>query len=188
MKDSELIKLKKMLEEEKKKREEINDLLDNQVVQRYLELTEEEKVKFDLSDDWLILEELLKSFKIKETNEILVCTNTFYDIGLLYSINRESCLSPTYYDNKLATLRTYVNIEDGTVITDKLFDIEDIKTSVTELSSIVLNPYNSSYNYNGYDEVRQQFFLEAIKSNQSNAKKLILSKYPKMGIKKRTRS
>ena len=44
----------------------------------------------------------------------------------------------------------------------------------------ILNPYNSSKNQNGYEEVRKDFFETAITKGQTSAKKLILSKYPLM--------
>jgi len=49
-----------------------------------------------------------------------------------------------------------------------------------EKNNIVLNPYNSENNENGYAEVREKFFIAAIEKGQGKAKKLILEQYPRM--------
>lgn len=53
-------------------------------------------------------------------------------------------------------------------------------TSELRQKYTILNPYNSSKNQNGYEEVRKDFFETAITKGQPSAKKLILSKYPLM--------
>ena len=53
-------------------------------------------------------------------------------------------------------------------------------TSELRKKYTILNPYNSSKNQNGYEEVRKDFFETAITKGQTSAKKLILSKYPLM--------
>ena len=49
-----------------------------------------------------------------------------------------------------------------------------------ENENIILNPYNTSNNRNGYDEVKYDFFETALKNGQAKAKKLVLSKYPRI--------
>ena len=55
-----------------------------------------------------------------------------------------------------------------------------VLTSELRQKYTILNPYNSSKNQNGYEEVRKNFFETAITKGQTSAKKLILSKYPLM--------
>lgn len=55
-----------------------------------------------------------------------------------------------------------------------------VLTSELRQKYTILNPYNSSKNQNGYEEVRKDFFETAITKGQTSAKKLILSKYPLM--------
>lgn len=55
-----------------------------------------------------------------------------------------------------------------------------VLTSELRKKYTILNPYNSSKNQNGYEEVRKDFFETAITKGQTSAKKLILSKYPLM--------
>lgn len=49
-----------------------------------------------------------------------------------------------------------------------------------EEKNIVLNPYNSAKNKNGYEEVREKFFMTAIEKGQGKAKKLILTQYSRI--------
>lgn len=59
-------------------------------------------------------------------------------------------------------------------------NVEEDLISTFESERLVLNPYNTSKNSNGYDEVRLDFFETAIKDSQAKARKLVLSKYPKI--------
>lgn len=45
---------------------------------------------------------------------------------------------------------------------------------------IILNPYNSSKNNNGFEEVQKDFFTTAIEKGQTKAKQLLLNKYLQM--------
>ena len=45
---------------------------------------------------------------------------------------------------------------------------------------IILNPYNSSKNNNGFNEIQKDFFITAIEKGQPKAKQLVLDKYPRM--------
>ena len=135
-------------------------------------------------DEWSIIEKILEDYKLTETNGIYVCTGAFYeDCDICYQ-------ETTYYTrstdlfSELAEYRIYRDIESG--IARKAF----LKSSSMEKSivlanqfeqeNIVLNPYGTSKNKNGYNEVRKTFFIEAIKNGQPKAKQLILKQYSKM--------
>ena len=45
---------------------------------------------------------------------------------------------------------------------------------------IILNPYNTSKNNNGFTEVQKDFFKTAIEQGQPKAKQLVLTKYQRM--------
>ena len=77
MNKSELIKLKKLLQQETDKRNRINELLSNNLIQEFLSLNELNINELQVDDKWLILNELLKEFQITESNGILVCTNSY---------------------------------------------------------------------------------------------------------------
>ena len=49
-----------------------------------------------------------------------------------------------------------------------------------EEENIVLNPYGTYKDMNGYQEVRQDFFYEAIKKGQPKAKEYVLKKYKRL--------
>ena len=74
-----------------------------------------------------------------------------------------------YYNLAETSLSDYCHKKDGRYL------ISEIKDKF-----IVLNPYNSSKNNNGFEEVQRDFFMSAIESGQPKAKKLVLSKYPQM--------
>lgn len=77
MKKTELIKLKKLLQQEINRRNRINKLLENKDIQEFLSLNHLNFDKFLMDDKWMILSELLKDFKITESQGILVCTGSF---------------------------------------------------------------------------------------------------------------
>ena len=45
---------------------------------------------------------------------------------------------------------------------------------------MILNPYSSSKNENGFKEVQKDFFTTALEKGQPKAKQLVLSKYQQM--------
>ena len=55
-----------------------------------------------------------------------------------------------------------------------------ILIKVFEDNNIVLNPYNTNVNSNGYYEVKTDFFINAIKDGQTKSKRLLLSKYSRI--------
>ena len=171
MERKELIYLKKRLQEEKEKRDKIKNLQDN--VKELISLIEINPDLF-IKEDFELLKIILKNYKITNTNNIYVATKAF---NLNYG----------YYEIPIRSLdvgsRIYTNIEDKCTvkawISEQAYDKRTI-TSEFEKDNIVLNPYNTSVNENGYEKVRQEFFENAIKYGQAKSKKLILSKYPRL--------
>ena len=210
MKREELIKLKKMYNQELERRTRINQLLKEDNVLEYLKLNGINIERMQIEDTWSIIKELLKNIEITETNSILVHTSN-------YMLECKICYEETDYyrlpvplnDNN-TEYQTFRNIETGKIYTScsddyvkSEFDSNDYKyrfpnkpnmtlnefclelhnrllTSELRQKYTILNPYNSSKNQNGYEEVRKDFFETAITKGQPIAKKLILSKYPLM--------
>lgn len=207
MKKTELVKLKRLLQQEINRRNRINELLTNDLIQEFLSLNNIEINKLSLDDKWLILEELLKEFKITESNGILVCTGN-------YRIECSICYQDTNYyttevpfDSQYIEYQLFKDIETYKIYTaspDKYIkrvineeNEHSIRTDLTlrefchdkydryltsELKEkyTILNPYNSSKKDNGFKEVQKDFFTTAIEKGQPKAKQLVLSKYPQM--------
>lgn len=185
MKKKELLELKNQVQQEIQSRKRINELLETELVQEFLNLSNVEVQSFDEEDIRGILASILSNFTITKTNGIYVCTGTFFT-GC--DINYEDYRFYTRkidFDNPLAEYRTYCDIEDRSMKTaymkkDDNSNESNLLVSEFEGSNIVLNPYNSSENYNGYYEVRGDFFATAIEKGQRKAKKIILERYPRM--------
>lgn len=206
MKKAELIKLKKLLQQETDRRNRVNELLSNNLIQEFLSLNNLDIHALPIEDKWLILEELLKKIQITESNGILVCTGN-------YIIECSICYQETSYDtkevpfdNRYVEYQLFKDIETGKIhksYTDgyiqrrlKEENKYSIRTNMTpsefchnrygQLTSelkeryILLNPYNTSKKENGYKEVQKDFFITAVEKGQPQAKQLVLSKYPQM--------
>ena len=163
------------------RRDRLKVLLTNDLIKEYIELSNTKAKK--LNSDQELLKNILSSFLITETNEIYVCTKAYLvDWDVSYE-------ETNYYHQNLAInspkaeYKIYVDIESGNFFT-KRNEVPDGNIekliSTFEQNHIVLNPYNTCDNKNGYNEVRLNFFETAIKDGQAKAKKLILEKYPKM--------
>lgn len=181
MKRNELIELRELVSNEIKRRERIKDLLKNNLIQEYLRITSTEYKDLDESNITEILEQILSSFEITQTNGIYVCTSAYY-------IDCDICYEETNYysrnvniNSEYAEHRVYTDIESGQTIKGHKEDhygrplMRDF-----ENENIILNPYNTSTNRNGYDEVKMDFFKTSIEKGQAKAKKLVLSKYPRL--------
>jgi len=206
MKKAELIKLKKSLQQEIERRHRVNELLSNDLIQEFLLLNDLNVHELQLDDKWLILEEILKEFEITESNGILVCTGSYLiecDICYQETSHYERKVS---FDNPYIRYQTFKDIETSRAhlaYTDKYIQsaIEDEKWHlkvpiipsefchsrygrylVSELMEkyIILNPYNSLENENGFKDVQKDFFITAIEKGQSKAKQLVLNKYLQM--------
>lgn len=207
MKKTELIKLKKLLQQEIIKRNKINALLSNELIQEFKSLTNLNINELQLNDNWTILEEILNNFQITESNGILVCTGSYLVCCNIYYQETEYYTKESSFNNPnieyqifedIETRKMYVAytekyIKDKIEEQKKYYNIEDITPSefcykkygrylVSDLIKkyIVLNPYNSSENRNGFSDVQKDFFITAIEKGQSKAKQLVLNKYPKL--------
>ena len=207
MKKAELIKLKKLLQQETDRRNRINELLSNDLIQEFLSLNNLKINELQLDEKWLILKELLKELQITESNGILVCTGSYLVVCSICYQETDYYTEEVSFDNPYIEYQTFEDIETSkihTAYTDKHIQsrIEEenkycttIKMSpnefchkrygsylVSELMDkyTILNPYNSSKNSNGFNEVQKDFFITAIEKGQPKAKQLVLSKYPRM--------
>lgn len=207
MKKTELIKLKKLLQQEIIKRNKINALLSNELIQEFKSLTNLNINELQLNDNWTILEGILNNFQITESNGILVCTGSYLVCCNIYYQETEYYTKESPFNNPnieyqifedIETRKMYVAytekyIKDKIEEQKKYYNMEDITLSefcykkygrylVNDLIKkyIVLNPYNSSENRNGFNEVQKDFFITAIEKGQPKAKQLVLNKYPKL--------
>lgn len=203
MKKSELVKLKKLLKQEIDRRERINMLLSNDLIQEFLLLNNLNIHELEINDKWYILNEILKDFQITESNGILVCTGSYFTnrITSYHEIDFEEV--PISFTDPYVQYQKFEDIETNkiyTAYTDKGIErkinyLKGVKMNpkefchsrykcllVSELIAkyVIFNPYNSSKNKNGFKEVQKDFFLTAIEQGQPKAKQLILSKYPQM--------
>lgn len=207
MKNSELIKLKKLLKEEEGRRRRVNELLSNSLIKEFLLLNNLNVDELEAHDKWLILKELLKNMEITESNGILVCTGSYLITCSICYEETDYDVKEVSFDNPYVRYQIFEDIETGKMYTayadkyvqekmeeeSKYYNMLDLNLSdychkkygkylVSELKDkfIVLNPYNSSKNNNGFEEVQKDFFMEAIEKGQPKAKQLLLSKYPQM--------
>lgn len=203
MKKSELVKLKKLLKQEIDRRDRINKLLSNNLIQEFLLLNNLNIHELQIDDKWLILNELLKDFQITESNGILVCTGS-YLISRITSYHETDFEEISVsFDDPYVQYQKFEDIETRKIYTAhtdkdiqrKIDYLNGIKMDpkefchfryksllVSELMTkyIILNPYNTSKNENGFMEVQKDFFTTAIEQGQPKAKELILNKYPQM--------
>lgn len=174
-----------MLNEEIARRNRIQELLKNDLMKEYISLSHLEPMKMDSTAINEMLESILQEFTIEKTNGIYVCTGTYFT-------DWRVCYEETYYttkqvefDSEDAEFRIYCDIESDMCVTaykkiEKEEVYKKITTSEFECTNIVLNPYNSNQNRNGYSEVRSDFFINAIKYGQPKSKRLLLDKYRRM--------
>lgn len=166
------------------------------------------------TNTWIVLQEILKEFRITESNKILVCTGYHrildhskewwggdYNSEKMPFKYAKSSLSEYQTFKDIETNKIYIAFKDdyiqNCIDTRKRINAglkydypspseycysEYGKCLVSEFLSknTVLNPYNSEENNNGFKDVQKDFFLTAIEKGQPSAKKLVLSKYPKM--------
>lgn len=207
MKKSELVKLKKLLKYEEERRNRVNELLSNNLIKEFLSLNNLNVDKLEIDDKWIILKEILKDMQINESNGILVCTGSYQITCRICYEETDWDVKEVSFDNPNMRHQTFEDIETGKVHTaysdkyvlekmreeSKYYDISEPNLSdychkkygrylISEIKDkfIVLNPYNTSKNNNGFEEVQRDFFMLAIESGQTKAKQLVLSKYPQM--------
>lgn len=207
MEKAELIKLKKLLQQETDRRNRINELLENSLIQEFLSLNNLNIHKLQSDDKWLILKELLEEFKITVSNGILVCTGSYLHRCEIYCYDTEYYIEEVSFDNPYIEYQTFKDIETNmihTAYTDKhiqtLIEEESWYKTRTKMTSsefchsrygsdlvsellgkyTILNPYNSFENENGFKDVQKDFFITSIEKGQPKAKQLVLSKYSRM--------
>ena len=185
MNSNELYKIRKLVNKEIMRRKRIKELLENDLIKEYLKLTNTEAMELDSNNIQEILNEIMASFSIVKTNGIYVCTRAYY---VDWQVNYEET---DYYskdveiNSKNAKYRIYKDIESGKCIeATKHLEMYDCRPIIEnfEKDKIILNPYNTYKNQNGYDEVKSLFLETALKDGQAKAKKLILKKYPQLEI------
>jgi hypothetical protein len=180
----ELVRLKRLVSDEVNRRKRVKELLRNELVKEYLELTNTKACELDSENINEVIDKVLETFTITKTNGIYVCTSAYFiDCAICYQ-------DTDYYsvdvdiDSKYAECKVYVDIENKNKVhaARKLKEISIASVTIDdfEKTHLVLNPYNTCENHNGYDEVRHEFFRNAIEYGQPNSKQLILSKYPKL--------
>ncbi len=181
MKKNELILLKKLLDDELNRRKRINEILDNEILIEYSMLTDTNFEKMDINEI-SVIRKILENFNITNTNKIYVCTRA-------YETRCNICYQETdYYDVDLdinsskAEYKIYRDIESNKSVlgSKEPNDYGSEIISEFEKNNIVLNPYNTSKDKNGYSEVRLEFFNNSIKYGQIKSKNLILKKYPRL--------
>ena len=183
MRRNELIRLRELVNKEVERRKRIKELLELDLVKEYIELTNAKVKKLDSNNIREILKQILFSHSITKTNEIYVCTSAYYmDYDIVYhdTIDYQKNVE---MNSHCATHKIYTDIESGEEISATKELDNDGKgqlISTFEQNNIVLNPYNTYQNWNGYYEVKFDFFETAIKDGQAKAKKLVLTKYPRI--------
>lgn len=175
MKREELISIRNLLNMEVRRRERIKELLQDENVKEYLELTKTEASILDSEDVQDIIQDVLDEFTITESNGIYVCTSASVDdYEIVYQdtnyYSREVPISSPNADHKI-----YFDIETDKPVRASKKDIQDF-----EKNNIVLNPHDTYINSNGYKEVKMDFISNAIKFGQARSKRMLLAKYPRI--------
>jgi hypothetical protein len=183
MRRNELIRLRELVQEEIDKRKRNNELLENELIKEYLKINNIEPQLLDKDNIREIIKQILSNFPITKTNGIYICTAAWYsDCDICYEetsyTSRNVSINSSYAESK-----TYSDIELGNYIYaskegSQQFKIPSIKKF--EENNLVLNPYNTSVNKNGFEEVQMLFFETALKDGQARGKRLVLAKYPRI--------
>lgn len=183
MEREELLYLKKRLQEEKEKRDKIRNLLQQDNIKELISLAEISPDLF-VKEDYELLRQILKNFKITKTNGIYICVDAYY-YGLEEDINNSDLIFEKL-DSRIYDKRLYKDIENGKEIlgctdnNDCQYYSNRVYDKIFNKENIVLNPYNTRKDKNGYEKVRQEFFENAIKYGQTKSKKILLNKYPRL--------
>ncbi len=175
MKREELLYIKKRLQELKKERDKSTNF------------NSEEELQQSNQSDYNLLLRILNNFKLSETNGIYVCTDAYYFSQWIGLLDSETYSVQTAIDFKGIDGRFYCDVEDNKFIVGTMDKEEALRWKGDryyipdfEKEHIILNPYNTPENLNGYFEVKKDFWENAVKYGQEKAKKLILNKYPRL--------
>ena len=207
MKKSELIILKKRLNEELERRNRIKELKNNDLIKEFIKLNDLNVNELDTNDKWKILNDLLEKIEIRESNGILVCIGNYRVVYSVCYQEYNDYEEELEFDSKYIEYQKFKDIETNKIHIsykdnfiekkfneDLEYNIENYKdlnsfffllyrsllTSELNKRCILLNPYNSLKNENGFNEVRKDFFTFAIEKGQAKAKQLVLSKFTQM--------
>lgn len=120
---------------------------------RYNPIESDDKIKISM-----LLHDYLKEIKEEDTNKIYVfCGATIVTENDILIVNRE---------NPNVTNLLYWNIEQPTMINIPIEECKEFEK-------------NNTIVYGDYYKIMSNFFIEAIKTNQSEAVKKIIKKYKK---------
>lgn len=185
MKEELLIKIRKDLEEEKRKLSEYNyknkrikELMKEKEVKEFLALIDLTyqvgSTKKMVTDDIIasMYYKYLYQIKDEDTNEIYVYMGT-YKYSEEMDIVHGSRDIRVQYDSIDADYRVYRNIEKSSseqILINRCKEFEKTHT--------IINPKIVCYDKTFY-EIQKDFFIRAVKVNQESAKKLVLRKYSK---------
>lgn len=182
MKKTELILLKKELNKEIERRETIKELLNVDLVMQFANLTGVDYKSLTNYQKMQLIEEILKTMTITEDNGIYVLTKCQYLVPN-YDGDFWMYLDENDFQSKNIEVQEFKNVETGR---KKLVYLNHEKefygTLLSEFKqdTILLNPTNTPFNENGYNEVRYDFFTNVVEIGQPKTKKLILEKYTRI--------
>lgn len=194
MKKEELVKLKILLEEELIRRQRINEILEDNLILEYMKEKNMDITKLEVNDLWVLLKEILKNFKISESNGILAYTGSYFVCDATYY------QEPGYYpvlikkdDKKNAEYKEFKDIETNKVYrgyNDELIKQECDIPSLEEfchkkyrsyLLSELEKQYTLIYPHHDFEDVQKDFFLTSVEKGQAKARKLVINKNKKRG-------
>jgi len=182
MKQIEIDILRDKLNKEINRRKRIKTLLNTKTVKEYLDITGTDKVVLSIRPRE-VLEDILKGFKVSKTNKIYVCVGANYvDCSISYE-DTSFYTTEVEPDSNRAENRQYTDIESGDMVFGTISEHDPYgRPNIKEFEkdNIVLNPYNSKVECNGYQEVRLDFFETALSKGEEEAKRLVLNKYPRI--------
>lgn len=180
-----------MVSQEKSRRERVRELSELESTKEFLDLIKY-KIKESDEDVDSVLTDILKKFQVMETNKIFVCESSYiYECTCGYECD----------DWSIKKFKSISNIEDyekNLEVREPIYrayrDIESTRLVVAcniprnpyelmsdfESKNIILNPYDSPTNQNGYEEVRELFFKTSIEKGQAKSLQTIFKKYPRL--------
>ncbi len=177
--------LREQLQSEKQRIARLNELLKESEVQEFMKLYGLSDQKEFTLDEWAFISKLLANYNIEESNGIYVCTGAYYtDCEICYQ-DTSYYTEPCAFDCNYAEFKLYRDIETGrktkAYTSLNYVSYGRLKSAVLtgdfERKNIVLNPFDTHKNDNGYDQVRKDFFTTALEKGENEARKLVLKKY-----------
>lgn len=176
----ELKDLREKYYKEIERREYLKKLVEDEMVQEFLRVSRYNYKNLTEYDKIKLVENLINKKQFQEPNGIYVLT-------------RCAIFTPDYYGEDYWTVD--VKFDSDKIHEYTCTNIENFKQQYIVSShdyrpgqllerfreqNIILNPTNSSDNYNNLYEVRKEFVLDSIENDQEHAKKLLLEKYKRI--------